>query len=86
MSAKRIKRKPSIRWAIRWRFDWGESFLWENLQPLLFTTRLAARRYIHERYGYILTRKDLRSPPFNWRLPWPVRVEVVFREVKEGER
>ena len=82
MSAKRVKSRPVLRWALWWRSSSTEHFLWENLQPLLFTTRRAAREYVHDRYGYILTSKDLRSPPHNWRLPWPVRVEVVLKEAK----
>lgn len=85
MSAKRVESRPVLRWALWWRSSSAEHFLWEDLQPLLFTTRQAAREYAQERYGYILTRKDLRSPPHNWQIPKPIRVEVVFREAKEGK-
>lgn len=82
MTTKRIKLKPPIRWAIWWQSDGNEHFMWADLKPLLFTSRRAAMEYIRPRYGYILTRKDLRAPPYNWRLPKPVRVEVVLKEAK----
>ncbi len=82
MSAKRVKHKPPLHWAIWWQSDNDEHFMWANGNPLLFATRRAAMEYIRPRYGYILTRKDLRAPPYNWRLPKPVRVEVVLKEAK----
>lgn len=42
----------------------------------LFATKAEARAHIREHWGYIATRPDLRGPPFNWRVPKPVRVNV----------
>ena len=69
--------KPPIRWALKW----DSVIVWHQTKPLLFKTRLEARQYADEHYGYIRERPDLRSPPHNWRMPRPVRVEVVLREV-----
>lgn len=44
--------------------------------PLLFRTRRECRAEIMKRWGYILTRPDLRAEPHGWRLPEAVRVTV----------
>ena len=51
--------------------------LYENRFPALFHTRRACREYINDKYGYIKTRPDLRTEPHGWRMPQPVKVEVV---------
>ena len=43
---------------------------------LLFKSKKKCQDYIKERWGYIATRKDLRSEPHGWRMPQPVRVTV----------
>lgn len=58
-----------------------QHFLYENFKPCLFMTRREAREYIKCRYGYIKHRKDLRIEPHGWRLPKPVRVEVILRKI-----
>ena len=70
-----------------WGLEWysrnalnGETrhLMWERpLVPLLFLTRADARAYAVQRYGYIKTRPDLRREPHGWRLPRPVRVDLV---------
>lgn len=52
-------------------------FLYENCLPVLFKTRQECREFINSRYGYIKDRKDLREEPHGWRLPRPVKVELV---------
>lgn len=44
--------------------------------PMLFLTQRKAREFIVREYGYIKTRRDLRSEPHGWRMPIPVRVKV----------
>lgn len=73
--------KSPIRWALKWQDSERAFILWHDAKPLLFHTRREARQYADKTYGYIRERADLRSPPHNWRMPRPVRVEVVFREV-----
>ena len=76
--------KPTLRWGIEWyslnRLD-GETrhIIWENCMPLLFHTRLSARLFIKERFGYIRGRKDLREEPHGWRMPRAVRVKVLIQ-------
>jgi len=48
--------------------------------PALFRTRRECRDYIKEKYGYIKNREDLREEPHGWRLPRPVKVEIVIQE------
>ena len=48
----------------------------EDFKPVLFKTRKECREWIFKRYGYIKTRKDLRSEPHGWRLPIPIKVKV----------
>ena len=60
---------------------WGDRFCWRGeLTPALFRTRREALQYARESYGYVKTRKDLRGPPHNWRLPRAVRVIVTIEE------
>ena len=72
-------------WAGKWRSNnfldgKREHILYENCLPRLFKTRREARAYISEKYGYIATRKDLRTEPHGWRVP--VAVRVVIKEAK----
>lgn len=48
----------------------------DNLLPVLFTTRRAARQWIEDHYGYIRDRADLRAEPHGWRVPRAIRVCV----------
>ncbi len=81
----------STRWAVKWIGGIGDSGLqWDGefgsqfgSRPLLFDTRAKARAYIIAKWGYIRTREDLRRPPHNWRLPKPIKVEVILRPVSE---
>lgn len=66
----------------RWGIKWHVGIMWKDCMPLLFLTRKEAREYIHDEYGYIKHRKDLRSPPHNWRLPRAIRVNVILEEVR----
>ena len=68
--------KPVERWGLKW---WS-LVLWNKTKPLVFDTRSEAREHAEKRYGYIRTRKDLRGPPHNWRMPVPVRVLVSVTE------
>ncbi len=66
----------------RWGIKWHVGIMWHNCEPLLFHKRKDARAYIEKEYGYIKTREDLRRPPYNWRLPKAVRVNVIIEESK----
>jgi hypothetical protein len=48
----------------------------ENLVPVLFATRQAARSFADEKFGYIRNRPDLRDEPHGWRIPRAVKVRV----------
>lgn len=66
---------------MRWAVKWHVGIMWHDCKPLLFRTRKEARIWIDEHYGYIKDRYDLRSAPHHWRLPKPVKVEVIFKEI-----
>lgn len=66
-------------WGVWWRSKEVEHFLRENRIPVLFKTRQEARMWATKKYGYIKNRKDLRDEPHRWRLPRPVRVNVLLR-------
>lgn len=75
-----------MRWEVQWRSKnrlegLTEHFIWDGARPLLFLTRREARAYIGSKWGYISTRPDLRAEPHGWRLPCPVRVEVILRDL-----
>ena len=70
-----------------WGLEWytrnainGETrhLMWNGpTEPCLFSTREDARAYALKRWGYIKTRPDLRGEPHGWRIPRPVRVDLV---------
>lgn len=49
--------------------------------PLLRNTKREAGEWIEEHYGYLRNRPDLRAEPHGWRMPRPVRVDVVRRKL-----
>jgi len=64
-------------WGALWRDSRDErKLIWHNGLPFICRTRAEARAWILKNYGYIKTRKDLREPPHNWRVPLAVRVKV----------
>lgn len=76
------KPRPIKRWGLVWRsrnrLD-GERthiIIMDDLQPALFKTRAAARRYAKQRFGYIAERPDLQAEPHGWRMPRAVRITV----------
>jgi hypothetical protein len=64
------------RWGVKWKSAESEHIMFENTLPVLFNTRAEARTWIDAKYGYIRTRKDLRTLPHRWRIPIPVKVRV----------
>lgn len=82
MTGARIESQV-FRWALEWRGAGGKHFIWEDMRPLLFVTKREAIKYAVAEYGFIRTRNDLRSPPHNWRMPRPVRVEVVLKQAEK---
>jgi hypothetical protein len=65
----------------RWSINWKDRLQGENGILPLFKTREECRDYIRKHYGYIRTRKDLRDPPHNWKMPTPIRV-IIAPEAK----
>jgi hypothetical protein len=80
--------QQNVKWGAEWysrnRLNGTTRYLmWiEPNRPALFSTRQAARAWIHERYGYIRGRRDLRTEPHGWRLPRAVRVRWTLNRVK----
>lgn len=74
--------KARILWGALWRsenlLDGARSHIINRRDclPALFCTRLAARMFIIQEYGYIRERPDLRAEPHGWKLPIPVRVKI----------
>ena len=76
-------------WAGQWfsnniRDGVTKHILYANCLPVLFRTRRECREYINERYGYIKDREDLRSEPYGWRLPRPVKVILALKNEEGG--
>jgi len=61
---------------IRWSVKWKDRLQGESGDLPLFSTKRECQAFIKDKYGYIATRKDLRSPPHNWRMPKPVKVII----------
>ena len=76
--------KPRRFWGCEWRsrnrLEGKTSHLicWCG-RPELFRTKREASEFIMLRYGFILSRKDLRAEPHGWLLPVPVRVTVEYQ-------
>lgn len=68
--------KVCDRWTLLHTKNTGHHIEFDNCMPKFFHTRKEAREYNTKKYGYIKTRKDLRSHPFNWRMPVPVKVSI----------
>jgi hypothetical protein len=74
-------------WAAQWhskcRLDGETKYLCysSDCLPKLFRTRAACRAWIKAKYGYIAERPDLRAEPFGWKMPKPVRVQLVVYEL-----
>ncbi len=49
-----------------------------HLLHIEFNSRRECREYIKEHYGYIATRKDLRTYPHDWRMPIPIKVKRIY--------
>jgi hypothetical protein len=65
-------------WGVEWWWpETGWRLMWLDYPFQLYRTRREAREAIDRHMGYIRDRPDLRRPPFNWRLPRAVMVNVV---------
>lgn len=69
-----------VRWGALWKDRFVEHLLFDDHLPVLFRTRHEARLWIHQKYGYISKRRDLRIVPHYWRLPVAVRVKIQTEE------
>jgi hypothetical protein len=54
---------------------------WAFHGPAVFRTRREAREFIQEKYGYIRHRTDLHAYPHGDRMPIPVKIEIVPRQI-----
>jgi hypothetical protein len=73
-------RRISYCWAVWWHSRHDSYLIGEpngTTRTALFPTRRAARTYIAERYGYIKKRLDLQEEPHGWKVPTPVKVQVI---------
>lgn len=70
-------------WGVMWNSKNDRHIMYQNCLPAVFRTRAEAMIWIQEHYGYIKNRKDLRSAPFYWRMPVPVKVKVVELHEKD---
>lgn len=78
------------KWGIVWRSEnkldgMTRRFILRDGAPLVFSTRLGARRYIQQHYSYIADRPDLRAEPHGWKTPIAVRVVIRLTELYGGE-
>lgn len=69
-------------WSLKWR---SENLLDGKCEYLMasvrFDTRLKAREYLSEHYGYFRDRPDLAREPHGWKMPLVVKVRVIVEEV-----
>jgi len=69
-------------WAIKWKseskLNGKREFLigLDGYTTIVFRLRKDARTFCKEKFGYIKTRKDLRSEPHGWKMPQVVKVEI----------
>ena len=68
-------------WGVMWH-DKGwldgprKHLIFKGGVPVLFTTRAKARRWVKDKFGYILALPDLKNQPHGWMPLYPVKVEV----------
>lgn len=65
------------RWGILWREKRNE-YLTDVLTN--FRTKAECEKYIHENFGYIKKRDDLRSDPFCWKMPKAIRIILEIKK------
>lgn len=73
-----------IYWAAKWRSENkldGKQEHFIGTPTRLFRTRQKARDFIQEFFGYIKTRPDLQEEPHGWKMPIPVKVQVMTKEI-----
>jgi len=58
-----------------------EYIVQENQLPVLFHTKREAKEYIKRRFGYIATRKDLRTEPHGWRMPKAIGIILMINKL-----
>ena len=56
-----------------------EYIIREKAYPKLFRTRAECREWIKQGYGYIADRPDLQAEPHGWKMPIPVKVEIIIK-------
>jgi len=76
-------------WALLWRSSNSidgntRHLMWHGGKPLFFKTRREARNYRTERYGYILSRPDLKAEPDGWKFPAVVRATLTLSMKEEN--
>lgn len=54
---------------------------WVSPAGVFFKTRSAARAWLGEHYGYMRTRKDLKTYPHDRKMPRVVRVKLTLEEI-----
>lgn len=75
--------RPSF-WAAQWRADnrldgsIRHLMYGRDLLPKLFKTRREARDWIEQEFGWLRERPDLKAEPFGWKMPVPVKVQVLL--------
>lgn len=81
------------RWGLTWhscnKLDGERKHVmwdWKNGTPALFHTKTKAAKWAKEHYGYIATRKDLRNEPHGWKMPKPIRVQMVVSFIRTKEK
>jgi hypothetical protein len=61
-----------------WGMYWQGNIIFLGGKPQIFRTRQEAREYISNNYGYIKFREDLKRPPFNWKMPVPIKINLTI--------
>lgn len=69
-------------WAPKWSQNNNldgrlDHLMWSNRLPVIFRSRRECREWIDREYGYIRKRPDLQREPHCWRVPKPVKVELL---------
>lgn len=79
--ARKLSREQTA-WSLKWRsenrLDGKYEYLMASVQ---FDTRLKAREYLSEHYGYMRDRPDLMREPHGWKMPLVVKVRVIVEEL-----
>ena len=77
-----MKWGQQVSWCVLWDSRHEQHLMFDGPKPLAFKTKKQCKKFIDEKWGYIKNRPDLKTAPYYWRLPKPVRIRIEYNQIK----